>query len=145
PKLDGQSALTGLSAAVTVQRDRLGVVTIDANSEADAMRALGYVHAQERFFGMDLMRRSAAGELAALFGPVALEYDKAHRVHRMRARTVAQLATISGDRMAALQAYTEGVNAGLAALQARPWPYLLLRQSPRPWRVEDSALAGYAM
>ncbi|GAA3922357.1 penicillin acylase family protein [Luteimonas lutimaris] len=145
PKLDGQSALTGLSAAVTVQRDRLGVVTIDANNEADAMRALGYVHAQERFFGMDLMRRSAAGELAALFGPVALEYDKARRVHRMRARTVAQLSTISGDRMAALQAYTEGVNAGLAALKARPWPYLLLRQSPRPWRVEDSALAGYAM
>src|SRR5690606_5513655 len=55
------------------------------------------------------------------------------------------LASVAGDRMPALQAYTEGVNAGLAALQARPWPYLLLRQSPRPWRMEDSALAGYAM
>ena len=46
PRLDGETALPGLSAAATVQRDRLGVVTIDAASEADAMRALGYVHAQ---------------------------------------------------------------------------------------------------
>ena len=145
PKLDGELALPGLASPVTVQRDRLGVVTIDAGSEVDAMRALGYVHAQERFFEMDLMRRAAAGELSALFGPLALDYDKAHRVHRMRARATAQLANVGGDRMAALRAYTEGVNAGLAALQARPWAYLLLRQSPRPWRMEDSALAGYAM
>src|SRR3546814_5007733 len=62
PELDGEAALPGLSTAATVQRDRLGVVTIDAASEADAMRALGYVHAQERYFGMDLMRRTAAGE-----------------------------------------------------------------------------------
>ena len=50
------------------------------------MRALGYVHAQERFFEMDLMRRSAAGELAALFGPVAMDTTRPHRVHRMRER-----------------------------------------------------------
>lgn len=145
PKLDGEHALPGLSAPATVQRDRLGVVTIDAASEADAMRALGYVHAQERFFEMDLMRRTAAGELSALFGPVALGFDRRHRVHRMRARATEYLRVVAGDRLASLRAYTEGVNAGLAALHARPWPYLLLQQSPRPWRLEDSALAGYAM
>lgn len=145
PKLDGEAALPGLSTAVTVQRDRLGVVTIDAASEADAMRALGYVHAQERYFGMDLMRRTAAGELSALFGPVALDFDKRQRAHRMRARATADLRGIAGQRTTALRAYTEGVNAGLAGLHARPWPYLLLRQAPEPWRMEDSALAGYAM
>ena len=145
PTLDGELALAGLSAPATVQRDRLGVVTIDAASEADAMRALGYVHAQERYFEMDLMRRTAAGELSGLFGPLALDVDKAHRVHRMRARASAQLETIAGDRMTSLRAYTEGVNAGLAALRTRPWPYLLLGQSPQPWRMEDAALAGYAM
>lgn len=145
PKLDGEHALPGLSAPATLQRDRLGVVTIDAASEADAMRALGYVHAQERYFEMDLMRRTASGELAALFGPIALDVDKRHRVHRMRARAVEYLGAVAGDRLASLRAYTEGVNAGLAALQARPWPYLLLQQSPQPWRMEDSALAGYAM
>ncbi|HEY9541866.1 MAG TPA: penicillin acylase family protein, partial [Luteimonas sp.] len=145
PELDGEAALPGLSTAATVQRDRLGVVTIDAASEADAMRALGYVHAQERYFGMDLMRRTAAGELSALFGPAALDFDKRQRVHRMRARATANLRGIAGQRTAALRAYTEGVNAGLAGLHVRPWPYLLLGQAPEPWRMEDSALAGYAM
>ena len=72
PQLDGQVVLGDLSAPVTIQRDALGVVTIDAANETDAMRALGYVHAQERYFEMDLMRRTAAGELSELFGPIAL-------------------------------------------------------------------------
>jgi penicillin G amidase len=143
--LDGRLALRGLSAPVTVQRDALGVVTIDASSERDAMRALGYVHAQERFFEMDLMRRSAAGELAALFGPIALDTDKQHRVHRMRARVNQQLARISGDRAQVLAAYVEGVNDGLATLKVHPWPYLLLRSSPARWQAADTPLVGYAM
>ena len=145
PQLDGELALSGLSAPVSIQRDKLGVVTIDAANETDAMRALGYVHAQERYFEMDLMRRTAAGELAGLFGPIALETDKEHRVHRMRARVMADLDAIAGDRLPQLQAYTAGVNAGLADLKVRPWPYLLLRQQPKPWLPADSALTGYAM
>src|SRR3546814_17358592 len=75
PNLDGEAALPGLSTAATVQRDRLAVVTIDAASEADAMRALGYVHAQERYFGMDLMGRTAAREMSAPFEPAPHHYD----------------------------------------------------------------------
>lgn len=145
PALEGEPPLAGLSAPVTVQRDALGIVTIDAASEVDAARALGYVHAQERYFEMDLMRRSAAGELAGLFGPRALEMDRERRTHRLRARVEANLDAFAGERLPQLQAYAEGVNAGLAALRTRPWAYLLLRQQPRPWKVEDSALAGYAM
>lgn len=145
PALDGEIPLAGLSAPAVVSRDANGTVTIDAANEADAMRALGYVHAQERYFEMDLMRRTAAGELAELFGAAALPVDKRHRVHRMRARVLANLDAITGDRQAQLQAYTDGVNAGLAALRVRPWPYLLLRQRPQPWTPADSALAGYAM
>ena len=144
-RLDGEQALPGLSAPVTLQRDALGVVTIEAASEADAMRALGFVHAQERYFEMDLMRRSSAGELSELFGPIAVEMDKARRTHRIRARVTAALDGFAGDRMPQLQAYADGVNEGLGALRARPWPYLMLRQSPRAWDVADSALAGYAM
>ena len=145
PALDGELALPGLSAPATVTRDALGVVTIDAANAVDAARALGYVHAQERYFEMDLMRRTAAGELAALFGPVALDLDREHRMHRLRERTRARLALIAGDQMPQLRAYAEGANAGLAALRARPWPYLLLRQRPQPWRIEDSPLVGDAM
>jgi len=145
PELDGELALAGLSAPATIQRDALGVVTIDAANETDMARALGYVHAQERYFEMDLMRRSSAGELAELFGPVALDLDKEHRVHRMRSRVVANLDAFAGDKRAQLQAYTDGVNAGLDDLKVRPWPYLLLRQKPRRWELADSALTGYAM
>ena len=145
PALDGELALPGLSAPATVTRDALGVVTIDAANAVDAARALGYVHAQERYFEMDLMRRTAAGELAALFGPVALDLDREHRMHRLREHTRARLALIAGDQMPQLRAYAEGANAGLAALRARPWPYLLLRQRPQPWRIEDSPLVGDAM
>jgi penicillin amidase len=145
PALDGELALPCLSAPVTVSRDALGVVTIDAANAVDAARALGYVHAQERYFEMDLMRRSAAGELAALFGPIAVKVDREHRVHRLRERSRERIAQIAGDQMPQLQAYVAGANAGLAALRTRPWPYLLLRQQPQPWKIEDSPLVGDAM
>ncbi|MDN5882822.1 MAG: penicillin acylase family protein, partial [Nitrosospira sp.] len=64
PRYGGTVDVAGLAAPVTVERDALGSVTLRAQDRQDAVRALGYVHAQERFFEMDLMRRSAAGELA---------------------------------------------------------------------------------
>ncbi len=143
--LDGELPLPGLTAPATLARDGNGVLTVEAGSEVDAMRALGFAHAQERFFEMDLMRRSAAGELAALFGSMALERDKQIRVHRLRARVDANFAQIAGTQRDAIAAYSEGVNAGLAALRVRPWPYLLLGTKPEPWRAADTALASYAM
>ncbi|HZV23746.1 MAG TPA: penicillin acylase family protein [Luteimonas sp.] len=143
--LDGEKPLAGLSAPATIQRDALGVVTIDAANQADAMRALGYVHAQERFFEMDLMRRSAAGELAELFGPIALDTDRQHRVHRMRERVLRELPAIADGEMDVLDAYVDGVNAGLANLKVHPWPYLLLRSRPQRWQPADTPLVGFAM
>lgn len=145
PTYGGHLSLPGLSAPVSVTRDATGMVDIEAANELDMARALGFVHGQERFFEMDLTRRVAAGELSALFGARALEVDRTNRQHRLRARSEATLAEIAGPRAAALKAYTEGVNAGLDALAVRPWPYLLLRQAPKPWTEVDSALTGYAM
>ena len=145
PTLEGTLALPGLSAPVSVSRDANGTVTIDAANQHDALRALGYVHAQERYFEMDLLRRTAAGELSALFGEIAVDTDKRHRLHRMRARVSRDMDAITGSQRSQLQAYADGVNAGLAALRVRPWAYLLLRQQPAPWRVEDSPLVGHAM
>ncbi len=145
PALQGEQPLPGLQAPASVSRDALGVVTIEAASQADAMRALGLVHAQERYFEMDLMRRTAAGELAELFGPAALEMDQRMRMHRLRARTRAHLAEATGSQPQVLQAYVQGVNDGLAGLRVRPWPYLLLRQLPARWEATDSVLTGLAM
>lgn len=145
PVLTGEVPLPGLAAAVTVERDSLGVPTITASSRLDAARALGFVHAQERFFQMDLLRRAAAGELSALLGPATVEADRTLRPHRFRDRARDVLATLPEGERAMLEAYAEGVNAGLSALDARPFEYLVLRQEPAPWRPEDGVLAVYAM
>ncbi|MFO0042433.1 MAG: penicillin acylase family protein, partial [Pseudomonadota bacterium] len=145
PAYDGARALPGLAAPSSVARDPIGVATIEAGSRTDAMRALGFVHAQERFFEMDLARRAAAGELADLFGTAALETDRRRRVHRFRARAQAVLDATDPAARSDLDAYVAGANAGLDALAARPFPYLLLRQSPRPWSAEDTVLVVFAM
>src|SRR5262245_51833011 len=64
PVLDGTIAMPGLSAAVSVTRDALGIPTIRGSSREDVARATGFLHAQDRFFQMDLARRQAAGELS---------------------------------------------------------------------------------
>src|SRR5829696_81209 len=72
PHLNGTVRARGLQSAVTIERDALGIPTIRGISREDVARATGFVHAQERFFQMDLARRRAAGELAALVGDVAV-------------------------------------------------------------------------
>src|SRR6266545_5087451 len=145
PRLDGELKLAGLSAPVTVERDALGVPTIRAATRVDAARALGFLHGQDRFFQMDLLRRNAAGELAALFGSAALDVDKQNRVHRFRHIAGSVLARATPEERAVFTAYAAGVNAGLAALGAKPWEYLVLRTEPVPWAPEDTVLAVDAM
>src|SRR5690606_37462581 len=86
PRRDGAAAVPGLSASVVIELDAAAVPRIHAASLADAYRAQGFLHAQERFFQMDLGRRSAAGELAALAGPAALPLDRERRVFQFRKR-----------------------------------------------------------
>src|SRR6185503_13638414 len=100
----------------------------------------GELAAPGRFFQMDLGRRLAGGELSELFGEAALRQDI--RTRRFRFRAVARQVVAAADpqERALLQAYADGVNAGLASLDSRPWEYLLLRARPRPWLPEDSVL-----
>lgn len=145
PQLEGEIALAGLTAPVTIGRDELGVPAIRGATREDVARATGFLHAQERFFQMDLLRRAGAGELAALLGPALLDTDRRIRVHQFRKRSIAAMAALTAPERALFNAYAAGVNAGLAGLGARPFEYFLLRQPPGPWRVEDSLLVIYAM
>src|SRR5271166_5633398 len=145
PQLDGEAALPGATAAIEIERDRLGIPTIGANSRADVARGLGFVHAQDRFFQMDLARRRAAGELSELFGPATVAIDTRTRMLRLRARARSAIDAATPDERAVLRAYVEGVNAGLAALAVKPPEYLLLRTQPRPWALEDSVLVVASM
>ncbi|HEY9101505.1 penicillin acylase family protein [Chitinimonas sp.] len=143
--LDGDVAGQGLHAEVIVNRDALGVPTVAGQDRDDLAYATGYLHAQDRFFQMDLMRRVAAGELAELIGPAALDIDRSHRFHRFRARAEAALAALSAQDRQLLDRYTAGVNDGLAALRSRPFEYGLLRLQPRAWQPADTPLVVWAM
>jgi penicillin amidase len=145
PAESGRVRVADLGAEVTVTRDGAGVPTIRGRTRRDVARATGFVHAQERYFQMDLQRRQAAGELAALVGAAALPLDRASRLHRFRARAARVVDAASPDERALLEAYTAGVNAGLAALRAAPFEYALLRTAPQPWRLEDGVLVQLSM
>ncbi len=144
-QLDGTQAAPGLHANVTVTRDALGVPTISGANRLDVAYASGFVQAQDRYFQMDLLRRVGAGELAELFGPRALGLDKARRLHRFRARAELALRSMPAEQRAFIERYVSGVNAGLAALSARPFEYALIGVEPRPWTPADSLLAVWAM
>jgi len=144
-QIDGTATIPGLSSNVRVERDALGVPTINAESREDVARALGFLHAQERFFQMDLQRRQPAGELAALVGPRALDVDEEMRVHRFRAVATRAFELTEPSYRRILDAYSSGVNAGLSALGAPPFEYLVLRATPEPWQPEDSLLTLLAM
>ncbi|MCP4678439.1 MAG: penicillin acylase family protein [Deltaproteobacteria bacterium] len=145
PIIEGKTILTGLEATVTVERDALGVPTITGETTIDTVRTLGFLHAQERFFQMDLQRRQAAGELAELFGAGAAPMDREVRVHRFRSRAHDIVMNTHGPDRALLEAYSDGVNAGLAALDSPPFEYLLTGNEPAPWKPEDTVLTDYAM
>jgi penicillin G amidase len=144
-QIDGTRQLAGLSAPVHVNRDALGIPTVRGATRIDVARATGFLHAQDRFFQMDLARRRAAGELAALVGRRALVLDREIRIHRFRAEAQRAVSLMRGEHRALLQAYTEGVNAGLSALESVPFEYLILRQDPAPWHTEDSFLVVLSM
>jgi penicillin amidase len=145
PALDGRISAAGLRAPVSVMRDANGVPTLRGSDRSDIAFATGYLHAQERYFQMDLLRRAASGELAALLGKALLPVDRERRIHRFAARAGVALAALPEADRAVLERYAAGVNAGLAALDARPFEYGVLRASPRPWRAEDSLLVVWAM
>ena len=107
--------------------------------------ATGFVDGQDRFFQMDLSRRLAAGELAELFGKIAVEQDGRARLFGFRrvAREVLEQAT--AQQRAVVEAYARGVNAGLSSLHSRPWEYWVLGSPPGPWRPEDTVLVAHAM
>ena len=145
PQLDGDVRVDRIRDVVTIERDAYGIPVITARDRNDLAFATGFVHGQDRFFQMDLSRRRASGELAEIFGRVAVALDKRNRLHRFRNRARAILAGLGGAESELIAAYAAGVNAGLRTLGVRPFEYLLLRAKPRPWMPEDTLLVAYNM
>ncbi|MEZ5865067.1 MAG: penicillin acylase family protein [Geminicoccaceae bacterium] len=139
PVVEGEIRLTGLGAPVRVSRDELGVPLIEAASERDAAMALGFVHAQDRLWQMEMNRRIGAGRLAEVVGERGLPVDRFMRTLGLYRAAEASLEHLSAEALDRLRAYAEGVNGFLAG-RAGPLPpeFLLLRHRPEPWRPADS-------
>ena len=132
--------LAGLSAPVDVTLDAWGIPRIHAASEADAAAALGYLHARDRMFQMELMRRQASGRLAEIAGPRAVRLDRMARIFGERRHAEASLAALSPELRALLSAYSAGVNAWIAERGRMAAPEFLALGAPEPWTPTDSLL-----
>ena len=138
PQTEGTLALPGARAQLSIERDDTGIPTIRAASVRDALYGLGVAHAQDRLWQMETHRRIGAGRLAEAFGDGALETDRFLRVLGVRRAAAAQWAQVSPASRELLMAYTEGVNAVIAGLRARPPEFVILGLQPEPWTPEDS-------
>ena len=138
----GQLQLPGLSAPARIVRDPFGIPHVDAANLVDAYRALGFAHAQDRLWQMEVLRRSARGRLAEILGPRALEADRLARTLGFGAAADREEKDLSPNTRAALEAYAAGVNAWLAEVSAmrapRPFELRWLELEPEPWRPSDS-------
>ena len=145
PVRSGSLPLAGLTASVEVRYDERGVPHLKAQNEIDLYRALGYVHAQDRLFQMEMARRLARGELAEILGPGLVETDTLFRTLGLgrRGEVLAARLDASHPSTPALQAYLDGINQFQASGRLPP-EFRLLGIAPRPFTPADSlAVSGY--
>ncbi|HEX7185754.1 MAG TPA: penicillin acylase family protein [Thermoanaerobaculia bacterium] len=139
PQEDGESVAQGLSAPVEVIRDRWGVPHLYAANERDLFFAQGYVHAQDRLWQMLFNRIVGSGRLSSFFGPGTLPTDRYLRTLGLRRLAERDLALLTPETRAFLDAYSAGVNAFLAANEGRlPVELRILGVEPEPWTPLDS-------
>ncbi len=140
PDIDGRITVDGISGPVDILRDEWGVPHIHAGSPDDAYFALGFAHAQDRFFQMEMQRRGAQGRIAELLGSLAVDNDRFVRLLDLYRAARASLATLPPEARAALAAYAAGVNAWLATRTGPSAPELalVLANEPEPWQAADS-------
>jgi penicillin amidase len=146
PDDDGAARLPGLAAEVVVHRDAAGVPHLFADTSADLFAAQGWVHAQDRFWEMDVRRHTTAGRLSELFGAATLTEDRVIRTLGWRRVAEQELPLLAATTRAHLDAYASGVNAWLAQHptgRERGLEYVVLGLTgvdaePEPWTAVDS-------
>lgn len=145
PKLDDDIQTPYINTPTNLQRDIKGMVVINAQNQYDASYALGFAHAQDRLFQMDLLRRQAAGELSELVGDRALEVDKKYRIHQFRARAETIYFQLSKHEKMLLDSYSNGVNEAARMFRAKPPEYYMLSKEFDDWSPVDSLLSIFSM
>ncbi len=136
PSWDGVLPGCGVAREAVIERSPHGVPTIKAESAADLFFAVGFVHAQDRLFQMDLQRRAANGRLAEVLGERALERDIWQHYLQTAAGIERSVRALKPELRLLLEHYCRGVNCVLAG-QGLPPEFHVLRYSPEPWQVRD--------
>ena len=146
PQTAGTITLAGLQHEVDVTRDIHEIPTIRARSSADAFFALGFVHAQDRLWQMDLMRRTGEGRLSEIVGAQGLRVDRFMRTLGIYRLAEAEVADLDPGTLAVIESYAAGVNAYIDT-HSGAWPveYYTLRTHPEKWRPADSLVWGRLM
>lgn len=139
PAESGEIAVRGLDAPVRVYRDKHGIPTIFARSDGDAYFALGYLHAQDRLWQMEMQRRIGAGRLSEVVGPATVKLDRLMRTLGLYRLAEADVAALSPETRGALDRYAAGVNAWMSGHDgALPPEFYLLGTRAEPWRPADT-------
>ncbi len=139
------ATIQGLSAPAEIKFDADGIPWISAQTADDAAAALGFVHARDRMFQMDLMRRAASGRLSEIIGPATLQYDRTMRVLGLRQAAIADYAALPPETRSMLDAYARGVNAWITAQGRFAAVEFLLLGPPEPWTSVDCLLWAKTM
>ncbi|HUQ75206.1 MAG TPA: penicillin acylase family protein [Burkholderiales bacterium] len=139
PRVAGEMQISGVAAPIEVLRDPHGIPHIFAQSERDAHFALGFVHAQDRLWQMEMNRRIASGRLAEALGPNALETDRFLRTVGIRRAAEANVARLDAETRGLLDAYASGVNAFLNTHPVLPIEFWIFGVKPQAWSAVDSA------
>jgi penicillin G amidase len=146
PKVSGTASVQGLSQEVKVRRDEYGVPHISAQSEYDTFFAVGYIHAQDRLWQMDLTRRAGTGRLSEILGEPALKTDKMFRTLGLWRHAQKLSQFIDEETRKALQAYADGVNQYIITHAGKyPIEFDILNIEPEPWTIEHSLLVSRLM
>ncbi len=148
PSYDGTFAAAGLDAELRIVRDEYAIPHILAENLNDAAFGLGFAHAQDRLWQMEVSRRFVQGRLSEMFGEMAFETDVELRTLGVYAATEASVAHLSPEVHAVLESYSAGVNAFLERHEGPlPIEFTLAGINPEPWRPADSVaiIKGMAM
>lgn len=145
PKEDGTEDIKGIGGLVKIERDSSGIPYIYANSDSDAYFALGFVHAQDRLFQMEMYRRVGEGRLSEIFGSSTIDIDRLFRTLRFNEMAESLLVSISPESRNILRWYSSGVNAYIKTAKALPVEFAFLKFHPDEWRPPDCIVVARLM
>ncbi|MBZ5558913.1 MAG: penicillin acylase family protein [Acidobacteriia bacterium] len=139
PQFDGTTTVAGISARVDIIRDADAIPHIFAANRLDGLFGLGYVHAQDRLWQMEIQRRIGFGRLSEVLGATALPQDRFLRTIGFGRAARAAWASTPDWAKQRVSAYVAGVNAFIATHHGAGLPpeFSLLRFEPEPWKGED--------